>query len=325
MFALPLLAATGHARPVFAAEGTPAAGSAASSEPVTWDWTASRRYLLETQVHLPLFMWFVTPYNHQARVTAFDLRMISTCAPGEPLGRKRYEVVCTLDDVALSAAGMEQEEGLLQPILDELDEILTGAAVQLQVRPDGRLANIDLEDVDRRNQRVGRMNENLRLVVSRAFAGFDLPLPVGAENAWPQYDVWLMRAPSADGSTGASEIVHAVRERSGGLMWLESGGRGTIFPGEGENKYDASFSGTAVFDTVGHRLVERTWMVAGTPTASSSIALGTEGYPYLQQGRIQLLSEGQSWDVGPSRELTPAEAAQTAIQQTRFLGTNPLR
>lgn len=311
-----------------------AAGSAADAAPepaaeatgpVTWDWSQPRRYLLESQVHLPLFMWFVTPFNHQARVTAFDLRMVADCAPGEPLGKRRYEVRCTVEDLALSAAGMAQEQGLLQPILDELDGTLTGSVVQLQVRADGRLSNIDLEEVDRLNRRVGRMNENLRLVVSRAFAGFDLPLPVGEEKAWPQYDLWLMRAPAADGSTGASEVVHGVVRREAGLLWLQSEGRGTIFPGEGENKYDARIAGAAVFDARGGRLVERTWSVAGTPTASSSIALGTEGYPYLQQGRIQLLSEGQTWDVGESRELTPAEAAQTAIQQTRFLGTNPVR
>ena len=153
-----------------------AAAHAEQGPEIAWDWSRTQRFYLESQVRLPLFMWFATPFNLQARATAFELRLVTTCAPGEPLARDGYEVMCSLDDVGLLASGMAQEEGLLDPIVKGLDEILTEATVQLVVRGNGRIVNVDLEDVSRRNQRVGAINENLRLVVTRAFAGLDLSL-----------------------------------------------------------------------------------------------------------------------------------------------------
>jgi uncharacterized protein YbaR (Trm112 family) len=177
---------------------------ASDSEVLGWDWSRTHRFALESQVQLPLLMWFATPFNHQARVTAFDLRIVTTCGNAQVETRRVVEVLCTIDDIALSAAGMPQEEGLLQPILTELDDLLTGSAVQMRMNHEGRIVNIDLEGLDRRNQRVGRISENMRLVVSRAFSGLDMQLPRGDELQWAQYDNWLMRAPSAEGSSGAA-------------------------------------------------------------------------------------------------------------------------
>jgi hypothetical protein len=221
---------------------------------------------------------------------------------------------------------MSPEEGLLQPIVEGLDEILTGAVVQLVVRPDGRVVNLDLENVSRRNNRVGVINENLRLVLFRAFAGLDLQLPESGEGGnWPQYGAWLMAAPSTNGSAGTSEIVHSVVDRGPGGVTILSGGRGLIVPGGGENLYEARMWGKAVFDPRTGRLLDRTWTVVGGPTASSFIAFGAAGYPYVQHGRVVALTGDETWDVGQSVELPPGEAAQTAIQQGpgQHLGGDP--
>ena len=119
--------------------------AAAEAQPeIAWDWSRSQRYYLESQVRLPLLMWFATPFNKQARATAFEIRLVTTCGPGDPMPRGSFEVLCTLDDVGLVASGVSQEEGLLEPIVQELDELLTEATVQMVVRADGRIANIDL-------------------------------------------------------------------------------------------------------------------------------------------------------------------------------------
>jgi hypothetical protein len=300
------------------------AADAQQDSEITWDWTRSQRFYLESQVRLPLLVWLATPYNRQARATAFEIRLVTTCGPGEPVGRSSFEVLCTLDEVGLLASGLTQEEGLLDPIVRELDEILTEASVQLVVRPNGRILNIDLEDVERRNARVGAINENLRLVVSRAFAGLDLLLPESARSGpWPQYGALLMRAPSADGSAGMSEIVHAIVASDVGGITVVSGGRGLVSPGEGSNQYDTRMEGRAVFDPRSGRLLDRSWTVVGGPTPSSSIAFGAAGYPYVQQGRVVALTGDETWDVGESMELPPGEAAQTALQQQWQLGADP--
>jgi hypothetical protein len=300
--------------------------AAHAEDAIAWDWSRSQRFYLESQVRLPMFMWFATPFNHQARATAFEIRVVTTCGPGTPLARGSFEVLCTLDDVGLVASGMSQEEGLLAPIVQELDDILTDASVQLVFRPNGRLANIDLEDVSRRNHRVGVINENLRLVVTRAFAGLDLLLPETVESGpWPQYGAWLMQAPSPFGSSGNSEIVHTIVESDASGLAIVSGGRGLISPGEGLNQYDTRMTGRAVFDPRTGRLLDRSWTVVGAPTASSYISFGAAGYPYLQQGRVVALSGDETWDVGKSAELPAGEAAQTAIQQDFHLGADPNR
>ena len=296
------------------------ATAAAPTPDLTMRWDSPRTYYLETQVELPYVLWLAKRFNEQARVAVVELRMVTTCAAGTPAGRA-IEVACTLDDVALSAAGVPSEVGLLQPILLELDERLTGATVELTARSDGRLVNIGMTGLERQFRRDGAINENLRLVVSRAFAGFDLPLPRVADDAvWMQHTAWLMRAPAADGSVGTAEVVH---RRSGDrVLSIVSGGRGVIVPASSGNQYDAWMEGEALFDRDRGVLVDRWWTVIANPTPSSRIAEGTAGFPYTQTGRIVWLGEGQTMDVGASEELPPVAFA-SAIQQGPVLGLIP--
>jgi hypothetical protein len=229
--------------------------------------------------------------------------------------------------VGLKASGLPQEKGLLQPILEELDERLTGADVQLVVRDDGRLANIDLEGLDRRYQRVGRMNENLRLVVTRAFAGLDLPLPRIRQDGelhpqWVQSDSWLLRAPVATGNLGTAQVVHTTSDADARVLEITTVGRGMMVPGGGGNRYDVVVDGEAAFDTTEGRLLDRTWSMIGVPTPSSAIAEGTAGYPYLQVGRIAHLPNDQQVDVGVTEELGPIDGP-SALQQWTVLGLMP--
>jgi hypothetical protein len=308
--------------PLFTVMALSVPASAADGDTYAWDWSREHRFFLQSEVRLPLYMWIATPYNRQARITSFDLRLVTTCGDAEENTRRTVEVLCTLDDVAFSAAPFPPDEGLVQEIVTVLDEALTGATVQLQMHEDGRVTNIDLEGLVRRTQRMAVINENLRLIVSRAFAGLDLQLPTEDGGAWPQYQSWLMRAPAIDGSSGASEIVHREVDRDAAFATITSAGRGLIVPGEGLNKFDARMTSEAAFDVRSGRLADRTWSVIGGPTASSFIALGTEGYPYVQQGRLVALSGQETWDLGESVELPPQDG-QSAIQPGVMGGPTP--
>ncbi len=299
---------------------------AADAAGPVWDWSSEHRYFLETEVRLPLLMWFFREFNEQARVTAFRVRMVTTCRP-EEVGKRRSEVLCTIEDVGLSASGLPQEQGLLQPILEELDERLSGAEVQLLVRSDGRLANIDLEGLDRRYQRVGRMNENLRLIVTRAFAGLDLPLPEVHHDGvlhpqWVQTDSWLLRAPVATGNFGTAQVIHSTQDVDSRVMEIVTVGRGILVPGGGRNQYDVVLEGEATFDTRGGRMLDRSWSMMGVPTPSSAISEGTAGYPYLQIGRVTHLPNDQTVDVGVTEDLGPIDGP-SALQQWPVLGLMP--
>jgi len=296
---------------------------ASAADHLGWDWSRTHRFYVEVQVQLPSAEWIATQYNHEARISAYDLRLVTTCSNAQIESRHVIQVSCTLDDVALSAAPLEQDVGLVQPILEQLDHALTGASVELQMRDDGRVNDIGLDAVSHVDERSGFVNEDLRLIVSRAFAGLDLNLPDDeAMQSWAQYRSWLMRTPSVDGSSAGIEIVNKIRTVQEGQTEIASVGRGTIVPGEGFDKYDTRLASDAVFDTRFGRISDRTWTVAAGPTSSSVIAQGAAGYAYLQQGHLVALLGGDTWDVGVSRELPPTDA-RTAIQPGNYGGMVP--
>ena len=223
---------------------------------------------------------------------------------------------------------MPGDEGVLPVILAEMDEKLSVAELQVVIRRDGRLRLVDLENVSQRNRRISQMHENMRLVLARAIAGFDLQLPKKADRefgAWPQYSSELMKLPSSIGSIGAVELAHGVKEANDGLLPIVSSGRGTMSPSSmgasTPDHYALSLEARAVFDIEQGILRERRWTVLGMPTASSAMAEGGDGIPYGQRGLISYLPSDQEAPVlGETMEVAPPGATQTAIHPWVPLG-----
>lgn len=286
---------------------------------MTWDFSQPLRFGLKTDVLLPEMIWLASGYNKQARVREFSLGLVADCVPLD-IKRNRVEVSCTLERVGIQAMSLPQEKGLLEPILGEIDARLTNAIVQLQIKSDGSLRNVDLDGLARRNQRFGRINENLRLVLTRAFAGLDLPLPKSTvDGGWLQHRSWLLTAPAVTGAAGVSEIVHKVVQTNGDRVYVASAGRGIVSPRDGINTYTMRLESQATLDTARGTLLERSWRMAGGPTPGSLIAQGFEGYPYLQRGRIVALGPEDTWDVPMTKEIPATANGMSALQQS-FLG-----
>lgn len=205
----------------------------------TWEWPegVSRRYLAETEVVVPQYLLFMSWQSKQARVSAFQIRAVLDCTGAEPVGRS-WRVICRFEDLSLQAAalpGDRTEPGrppLLQPVLEEMDERLTASRLAFTLRPDGRITEIDLLDLDRRNRRVGQMNETLRTLLVRVIAGFEFPLPRRGEDIWAQHRSMLLSTPAQGGTIGSSEIVHRIRSRDGGVWDVETVGKGLLSPFE---------------------------------------------------------------------------------------------
>jgi hypothetical protein len=289
----------------------------------TWDWEQPHRWYMAVDVHLPVKMWFNAEFNTDVRVVAFQVRSVVDCAPGVPEIRDIYEVACTLEDVALVAAAHPGDAGLLLPVLQELDGVLTGAELQLQVGADGRLRNVDLEGVRRSNRRLSERTENLRLMLARMVAGLDLRLP---RPRTTEGDMWIQRrdtvldTPSARGTAGGIEVVHRATMRGDGTLGIETAGRALLMPADIEgNLYDTRYEAKAIF-APGIGLNYRRWTTVGTPTASSLIALGARGIDYLQKGEMQRLGPEEGHSVGETREVNPPEVTQTALQNWVSLG-----
>ena len=178
------------------------------------------------------------------------------------------------------------------------------------------------------------MHENLRLVMVRALAGFDLQLPRKGETTdfqWPQYQSLVLQAPSSVGTQGAADVGHRIKSTAGESVIIETAGRGLLAPavldlgGSGPaNLFAATFSSEAIFDTDSGILTERVWTALAEPTPSSLIADGMEGLSYIQNGILRYLGDESGPDLGASQSFA-APGNHTALNQWQPLGATPSR
>jgi hypothetical protein len=291
---------------------------------------------VHAEVQLPRFMWFVADFNEQARVSRFDVAMRLACQ--DTWAGKKVLRTCQITDAALSAAPLPGDEVWLDRILPELDAKLTGSTLAVGFRADGRIASVALTDLrvsSRVHPRIRAMEENLRLVVSRAVAGWDLARPKASDRelgAWAQSDSWITLAPAAVGTMGGIEMVHAVRKDpppaglQAGSIRVETAAKAMIAPASGSDSapdvFETRVQATATLDRAG-AVTERRWLAVGIPTPSSAIADGPAGIPYVQAGVLRRISPDESVDVGRSAVL-PVGSAPTALQnRAGALGESP--
>ncbi len=314
-FATAILAAAGLALALPA--------NAEVDQDLTWDWEQAHRWYMAVDVHLPVKMWFNAERNTEVRAVAYQIRSIVDCKPGQRETGKVWEVECDIEDIALTAAAHPGDAGRMLPVLQEFDDALTGATLQLQVGKDGRLKDVDLEEVVSANRRLSERTENLRLILVRMVAGLDLRLPrhrTTSGDSWVQYQDTVLDSPSGSGTGAGVQIVHRATPSSSGGIDIITSGRGMVMPMDIEgNLYDTTYAATGHFDReLG--LTSRAWTTIGTPTASSRIAEGARGIDYLQTGEILRLEAGESHEIGETREANPPEITQTALQNWVSLG-----
>lgn len=276
---------------------------AASAAPPTlhWSWPedGSHRFYIENEVHLPAPVMIYQEMNTQARLVAFQSQLVLDCAVAEERNRE-WELACTIEDISLVGATMPGDRGNMTAVLQETDERLTGAVLQVMLRKDGHIRHVDLENVDRRNRRLSSNAETLRLLLVRALAGLDFRFARDAEDeshGWAQFNALLMDAPYNRGSQGSSELVNRVTSETGDLVVVETAGRGVTAPATDHstgpaNTYRTELSSRARFDRSTGVMQQRMWTVVGEPTAGSAVADGTDGVDYLQAGSLVYLAPG---------------------------------
>jgi hypothetical protein len=290
-----------------------------------WDGT---RWFIKTEVVVPFPMTFFAVQNYEFSVNAFQVRTILACEKDWKLRKTSWEVSCAVEDFAILASDDDllrretrrdakkvteteaERRQHIQQILDEVDARLTGASLQLQVADNGRVTNIDLEGVSKRNRREAGMHETLRLVLSRVIVGFDMRLQKWNSlqpGIWTEYSSKLMSMPvvintgtsgdvTADTSMGTSMLVHRLARMDGHLV-VESRGKGVI-SSMGAN-WKTEYSGVAVYDPDDGYMTERVWVLEGEPTSSTWLQRD-----YWHAGRIVQLDPGQKPSVGESKQVT---------------------
>ena len=277
-----------------------------------WDDT---RWFVETEIGLPYPLMLQREENLEIRATALQIRGVIRCNKQDRLGRKRYEVDCVLEDVALQAIPFRNDRskkklGDGQLVLDQLDAKLTGAALQLQVSDDGRVTNVDLEGIPKFNERVSDIHETLRQILSRLVVGFDMKLRKGNqlnEGKWVEYDSALMTMPtppSIAATQGSSMVVHYLNRYEGHVLVQSIGKSLIVMPNfanaEGVEQpmtIMAELIGVSIFDAREGYMTERVWSLSGKTTASTLFSNNA----YTHAGRIRMLGSADAPDCGPTR------------------------
>ena len=153
-----------------------------------------------TEVFLP--QPIALPAPSRLETAAIQVRALLRCDRGE-VKRRRARVRCTIEDIALQA---HLEPGSRLSALEALDRALTGAEIGFLARSDGRLRDISVEAP---LGGTGPERENVRRLMGRVLAGFDLKMPRSETSPqWVEYDAALVELPFVAESGGTSLVIH---------------------------------------------------------------------------------------------------------------------
>lgn len=295
--------------------GALGSADAAAAEGLAWKWDGPRRYWLHTEVGLPGALPFRATENVDVLVHEFALTAATTCSPTRPIGKTKWQITCDIDDAAIIAVPSDGSTGRAQIVVDEWAKTLEDhASVTFVLGADGRLAQLELDGLDKSNRRTAEIAQTLREMVLRAFATMDLALPKqGSDggNEWTQRGAVAMGFLSSTGTIGAAVVRHRVTGAEGGLVEITSTGEGSMAQSS-DNPVTFLFdlSGGALFDTATGTLSQR-WFQSKAVQSASSVAIGapsaapTAGSAMSPGGRstggaVNATAQSVSGSVGPT-------------------------
>ena len=206
----------------------------ALAEGLSWSWEKPVTYQIMAQVQLPELLQFNAAENIDARMVMFRFDLITTCTPVKNRGKKKVEIICSMDDVRLLGQPIPQDKGQLGLALKDYDAQLEDATLEVLMTRDGLIKRYDLIGIERSNRRRVQFEENLMIVVARALAGIDLQLPKGGVDkgrVWKQKSVLAMGFPSNQGTMGSSVLKSVVTATEANSVVITSEGEGLMGSG----------------------------------------------------------------------------------------------
>lgn len=273
------------------------AGWGAAAEPVTglaWRWEVgqTRRYHLSAAVDDVLVMPFMAALNTDLQIAGYGVNLIVACTARSKAGKTGWEVRCDIEDASLSVAPLNNSAERCGPVIEQWEKAWEDrAVVQLQLDTRGRMKSFDVDGLDEGIDRAQVIVTIMKVVLGRAFAGFDLPFPAdgtdGGVGAWliPQTAMFAM--PSTNGTLGTGEVTAQVLASQAGKTVFSIVGKGTLANGsepvEGQlsNMVAGTLEGSGVFDATSGALVQVQALLLGRATASS-LQVTSSGAPVFR-------------------------------------------
>lgn len=288
-----------------------------ASEGLIWKWEpgVTRRYMLRAEVKSPYVFDFNAERNLDGKISSFTLAMLVDCTLNEPVGRNASEVRCAVDQTTLAVAPVRTSAGTLSPVIDEWVKKFDDSWIDMTLGASGRIRNIDLEGIEKNNERTQQIWMLMREMVLRTFAPFDFVLPkdgvIAQAGQWVQPGARAFELPgTGQGTLGGTSVTHTWLADQGGLVTWGIAGAGTVAPptaanGSLRDTFKIELNGSAVFDTKQGAVVQAMYEAIGTPTASSVAADAGRGLTYVQSVIVQYIAPGTpDPSLGTSQELS---------------------
>ncbi|NOY25506.1 MAG: hypothetical protein GXP62_06490 [Oligoflexia bacterium] len=241
-------------------------------------WDQPVRYHAEALIHTPNGQRYIGWVNYDVTAAEQEISVDLDC-DGKS-GSRGFDVICTIDKVALGGAVFVGKQRQLDAIFVEYQGYLQGQTVQLTVARDGRVTGVDLEGVDKRDDRMAQIHESLRQLLRRVFAPLDLGLPkkeVQPSGTWKQKGTPLFfQLLTSYGTAGGSVVKHTLLEVDGDSALISTQGRGNLATGQDWETSAASRdivrmvgAGSGRFDIAAGLVSWRQVSVSGELTGSS--------------------------------------------------------
>lgn len=253
-----------------------------------WD----QRWLVKTEFRFPVAQWLSGGKNVELPTLSMRVRAVLDCDRDRPRGKRRWDVTCTIDDVALQALQPDMSYYDARLVLEEWDALLTGQTFELRVSEDREILATDLPATPPGNREARRRQEWVRQLAVRLLSPLQMELPdwVSTGSQWFEKRTRLLQMPTITAPFGITELVHHLDEIQGHWV-VQSQGRSTMVPGvqfarSANAKYRLQMAGVTRFDPSTGLMVERIWHVGGRATASSA-----RGHGYHNFGQLLLLDD----------------------------------
>lgn len=234
LFAALLLGAGVMNSPEIAAEEAPEFGLGPGSMAYRWPVGEELDYRIQLYLATPQGTRFLAAENLDARATETTMAMLVKCTPQTPTA-KTQAINCLIHRVELYGVTKTREDDKLRRIFDEYVQTLTGATIQIEMTPQGRVRSLDLEGVTKGTSREAAVHEYLRLMVRTGFSSFELEMPKDGDprgTSWRQKgSPMAMRLPTPMGTAGGVRLTHEVVGREGDIVSIRTYGEAVLEEG----------------------------------------------------------------------------------------------
>lgn len=291
----------------------------ASASELTLRWDAPVRYHSETLIVVPPGLRFFGLANQDARALQMAVVAESTCTP--TLEGRTLDYNCVVDSIQLEGVAFNGEQDKLNAIFDEYEGLLTGARVEMVLKPDGQVVTVDLEGVSKDRERWNAAQEILRQVMRRVYSPLMVQSPKGGVDPgkpWkykgtPLFFEMITRY----GTTGGTAFSFQTDGRIGDDWKIIGVGKGSVantleFNQSGAASTYLSGTGSWRFDPQAGQVAFGEVQVLGEASASGIASVGLSVRYQLAATIARVGADGKPETLVPAAAPAAVEPAAAA-------------